>query len=238
MSRGIWSEQGFTGLPSLSVAAHELKSPITLMRQLSLVLQDDGLSSAEKSRYQQQLIATADRALLLTTDLSHAANLQPSLFPLESVNPLAICQSIAREIDPLMKIYDRNIAWPKASRKTTLVVANPRLLGRVVANFIDNALRYTEADIPIRVNIGQSGETVRVGVRDYGPQMTRSDYQRLLSEVEQMKTIRTRPESSGLGIFIASQFARAMQGSIGLIRHRDGVTFYVDLPVSRQTSWL
>jgi integral membrane sensor signal transduction histidine kinase len=48
--------------------------------------------------------------------------------------------------------------------------------------------------------------------------------------------VRTRPESSGLGIYVANQFARAMNGRIGLIRHRDGLTFYVEMPISRQLS--
>lgn len=239
MSRGIWSSQEFAGLPSLSVAAHELKTPITLMRQLSLVLAEEGLSDAERTKYQNQLLLTADRAMQLTTDLTQVANLQESLFPLEPVNPLAVCRSLASEIKPMALLYGRTVSWPKKpSSRSLLTVANPRLLSRVVANFVDNALKYTEADRPISVSVGRKGDLVRVGVRDYGPQLTKREYQQLTDEMEQLKTVRTRPESSGLGIFIASQFARAMNGAIGLVRHRDGMTFYVELPVSGQTSWL
>lgn len=238
MSRGLSSNTTFASLPSLSVAAHELKTPITLMRQLSLVLQDESLSPSEKDKYQQQLIVTADQALQLTADLAQVSNLQASLFPLGPVNPLALCQSMAREVKPLTMMYGRQIQWPKQSRRTILAVANPRLLGRIVVNFIDNALRYTEEDVPIQVAVQQAGERVRIRVRDYGPQLSRGEYRRLTDEMAQMKTIKTRPESSGLGIFIASEFAKAMHGEIGLVRHRDGVTFYVDVPISRQMSWL
>ena len=41
-----------------------------------------------------------------------------------------------------------------------------------------------------------------------------------------------RPQSSGLGLFVAGQFAQAMQGSVGATRHRDGATFYVDMHAS------
>ena len=51
-------------------------------------------------------------------------------------------------------------------------------------------------------------------------------------------TINARPQSSGLGLYIASQFADCMNGKIGFIRHRDGSTFYVDLQASRQLSLL
>ena len=48
----------------------------------------------------------------------------------------------------------------------------------------------------------------------------------------------SRPQSSGLGIFIAQNFAEAMGAKIGVIRHRDGNTFYVDLNKSEQLSLL
>ena len=81
-------------------------------------------------------------------------------------------------------------------------------------------------------------ETIRLGVRDYGPMISLEEYRRLTSEISLRKTVRTRPESSGLGIYVASQFAQAMNGEIGLTRHRDGLTFFVDLPMSKQMSWL
>jgi signal transduction histidine kinase len=50
--------------------------------------------------------------------------------------------------------------------------------------------------------------------------------------------VHARPESSGLGLYISGQFADAMQGTIGAVRHRDGATFYVELPASRQMNLL
>ena len=238
MARGFWGSDKFAGLPSLSVAAHELKTPITLMRQLSLVLQDESLSDDQKQYYHRQLIAVADGALRLTADLAQAANLQPSLFPLEPINPLALCRDVAQQMGPVVGLYGRSVQWPKTSRRTVLAVANRQLLSRIITNFVDNALKYTEADMPISVLVRQRAGLVRIAVRDYGPQLTRHEYKSLLSEMGQAKSVKTRPESSGLGIFIASEFARAMSGDIGLIRHRDGLTFYVELPLSKQLSWL
>lgn len=237
MSRGKWSDQQFSALPSLVVAAHELKSPITLMRQLGLLLDDEELSPDERQKYQRQLVATSDRALRLASDLAQVTNLQPALFPLEPINPLAVCQEISREMSMAAKLYGRQIAWPK-SRGRVLAVANRQLLGRILANFIDNAVKYTDEGVPIKVLVRNSGGSVLVGVRDYGPRLNSSDYRRLISEMEQKKTLKGRPDSSGLGIFLASEFARAMQGRIGLTRHRDGVTFFVELPSSRQMSLL
>lgn len=233
MSRGIWSEQDFAGLPSLSVAAHELKSPITLMRQLALAIRSGELSTDEEQIYSERLVIMADRSLQLANDLAQVANLQSSLFPLEPTNPLAVCRSLHMRAGPMAKVYGRDIAWPK-NRKVELVSANERLLGSIITNFIDNALKYSQVDTPVAVKIAQKQDKVRIAVRDFGPRITMREYQRLVAEMDRLKTVKTRPDSSGLGVFIASQFAKAMGGQIGLIRHRDGVTFYVDLAVSGQ----
>ena len=45
-----------------------------------------------------------------------------------------------------------------------------------------------------------------------------------------------RPGSSGLGLYIASKFARFMNGDVSAIRHRDGTSFILKLPVSKQAS--
>lgn len=233
-----WSDADFGGLPSVLVAAHELKTPLALIRQMALLLDDDLTSLADKKQIQQRIIQTSEQALQLTADLANSANLTPSLFPLEPVNPLALCQQIAAETRLSAALYGRKISWPRGGRNSRLILANRTLLGRILANFLNNALKYTEDGSEIKVSVTAVGGAVRLSVRDFGPMMSLKEYRRLLDEMESRKTVRTRPESSGLGIYVASQFARAMNGQIGLIRHRDGLTFYVDMPISRQLSLL
>lgn len=233
-----WSDANFGGLPSVLVAAHELKTPLSLIRQLTLMLGDDLTSEVDKKQIKQRIVQTSEQALQLTVDLANSANLTPSLFPLEPVNPLAICQQMAAETRFNAVLYGRKISWPRSRRNSRLILANRTLLGRILANFLNNALKYTEDDSEIKVSVKTAGGAVRLSVRDFGPMMSLKEYRRLLDEMDARKTVRTRPESSGLGIYVASQFARAMNGQIGLIRHRDGLTFYVDMPISRQLSLL
>ena len=233
-----WSDADFGGLPSVLVAAHELKTPLSLIRQMALLLDDDLTSEADKKQLQQRIVQTSEQALQLTVDLANSANLTPSLFPLEPVNPLAICQQMAAETRFNAVLYGRKISWPRSGRNNRLILANRTLLGRILANFLNNALKYTEDDSEIKVSVKAVDGAVRLSVRDFGPMMSLKEYRRLLDEMDARKTVRTRPESSGLGIYVASQFARAMNGQIGLIRHRDGLTFYVEMPISRQLSLL
>ena len=108
-------------------------------------------------------------------------------------------------------------------------------------NFSDNALNYAGSDLAIELQIKalNSGKIIRLGVRDYGPAISSDMWRSLRDKLSKTNMpVNARPQSSGLGLYIASQFAEVMNGKIGVIRHRDGATFYVDLQASAQLSLL
>jgi K+-sensing histidine kinase KdpD len=221
-------------------AAHELKAPLALVRQLSLTLEAGGVDTGERERMLRQIILTTERALRLTTDLSRSSRLEDSLFELEPLNPQQICEEVAHELTPLYKARGREIKVA-SHRRSMLVVANRELLRRIVLNFGDNALHYAESDSPVELRAGSfsSGSKIRIGVRDYGPAVPPDVWQHLQTHLgSATQALHARPQSSGLGLYVAGQFASAMRGNIGATRHRDGATFYVDLSASTQLSLL
>lgn len=228
------------GIPSLVAAAHELKSPLALVRQLALMLESGEVSDAERERMLRQITLTSERALRLTSDLTRSVRLDDALFQLEPINPQQLCEDIVHELTPLFQAHGKSVAVVPR-RHPLLLVANRDLLRRIILNFSDNALHYGDASNTVRIQIQalQSGEVIRVGVRDFGPALSSDMWRTLQDKLSSApQSVHARPQSSGLGLYIASQFAAAMNGRIGAIRHRDGATFYVDLHASQQLSLL
>lgn len=228
------------GLPSLIAAAHELKSPLALVRQLSLMLESGDVTSVEQQRILQQITLTSERALRLTNDLTRSVRLDDALFELEPINPQQLCEDIVHELTPLFSAHGREVILKKR-KHAPLLIANRDLLRRIILNFSDNALHYADdySAVQIQIKTFRGGQTVRLGVRDFGPALPSDIWQYLQSKLAVApQPIHARPQSSGLGLYISRQFASAMNGNIGIIRHRDGATFYVDLHSSRQLSLL
>lgn len=222
-------------------AAHELKSPLALIRQLSLTLEQElDLTEQEKSRMIHQVMLTSERALRLTGDLTRSTR-DSALFPLEPINPQQLCEEVAHELTPLYKAHGKSIRVA-VRKQAPLLVGNRDLLRRVLLNFSDNALHYAGNDQAVELKtIAQPRQgRVRIGVRDYGPAVPADTWRRLAAKLaaQAEQPIHARPQSSGLGLVIASQFARMMQSEIGAARHQDGATFYIDTPMSRQLSLL
>lgn len=228
------------GLPSLVAAAHELKSPLALVRQLALSLEDGNASIADQKKMLHQICLTSERALRLTSDLTRSVRLEDGLFELEPINPQQICEDIVHELTPLFAAHNRKVKLV-ARKHPLLLVANRDLLRRIITNFSDNALHYCEGSEVVQIKIGELrfGKIVRLSVRDFGPAIPIDVIHSLRGKLISSNTmVHARPQSSGLGLFIATQFAEAMNGKIGVIRHNDGATFYVDLQASKQLSLL
>lgn len=202
-------------------AAHELKSPVALIRQLALSaeLVDD---AAVRADMLQRITLVSERSLRLTENLTRAHAATATLFATEPVNAQQLCEEVAHELTPLYRAYNRELVVQKR-RRMPLVVANRDLLRRILLGFGDNALQYTSGR-QVMFRLQQRDASVRIGLRDFGPVVT--------GEPSQQRIY--RPESSGIGLLIAEKFAQIMHGTMGVVRHRDGMTYYVEMSQSEQ----
>ena len=223
---------------SIGVAAHELKSPLVLLRQLSLELSRDDLGESERILLSSKMTHIAEKALRLTSDLTRVES-QRALFELSPVNPLDVAVDVRSELSSLYTARGRKLNISRV-RNLPPVIANRDLLRRILLNFADNALHYADVDgtVQLQAQLLAERSAVRLSVRDYGPHMPIASWRQLVGTLSAGQPVHARPQSSGLGLYIAHEFAQHMNGRIGAIRHQDGASFYVELPVSRQLSLL
>ena len=219
-----------------AAAARELSSPLVLLRQLGFSVSDSKLSDRERQQLGQRLTLTSERALRMISSLSMASQYQQEL-ALEPINPLSICQEVVHELSPLFLAHDRSIQIQTRSR-IPLLVGNRHLLKKILLCFGDNALHYGSDNNPVKVTINGRGKYVRIGVRDYGPAIPANIWHVLDGRVSRRTgtAVSNRPHTSGVGLIAAKRLAALMHSSVGVKRHRDGATFYVELDVSDQMS--
>ena len=220
---------------SAIIVAHELKGPLSLSRQLALSLDfEDSLEGAREIG--RQIAATSERALRQVEDLTRIARLEDAMFEMEPVNPRIVCDEVVAELWRLFRFNRRELLIDYRNKRK-VGVANRQLLRSVVYNFCLNAMNYGGEELPSLVAIRDRGDKIRIDVRDYGPTVPTKVWREIKNGfVKKPVDIAMRPGSSGLGLYIAAKFANYMRGDFGLIRHRDGTSFYIDLPVSGQLS--
>lgn len=224
-------------LPSIYVAAHELKAPLVLMRQLVLELKSSGVSQAQTV---ERLILTVERSLRLVDQLTKTSRLEDGLFETEPLMAEAVCQVVASELQPFAKQHGQTIAV-RVSRRAGAVVGHRSLLVALLVNLCDNALQHNSLGESVVMSAVAVDRGVKFSVRDNGPPMSRKQFETIRSQAgrQAFPIASDRPRSSGLGLWIASQFAETMQGELNFTRHRSGgVTVSVLMPYSSQMSLL
>lgn len=215
------------------VAAHELKSPLALIRQLTLKLEDEKEPEGQKTR--AQIISVSERALRQVNDLTKLRRLEDGLFIMEPVAIRAVCDDVVRELRYLFRFNQRDLELSYTNR-SKLVIANRDLLFSVIYNFCLNASQYSGEETVSQLKVQDHAGKVQIVVRDFGPTLPYDVWRELKRGwLEKPTSIAMRPGSSGLGLFIATRFSRFMNGQVRAIRHRDGTSFLLELPVSHQT---
>ena len=216
---------------SMLTMAHELKAPLSLMRQLTLSL-DFASSTQEQEKIKRQILNLSDQSLSQVDDLLKALRLEDALFEMEPINPRVVCDQVLSALPKSFQLSYRN--------QNKLIIAHPQLLYSVIYNFCVNALHYSD-EKPCKISIQdyQKGNLVRIAVRDFGPSVPTPIWREIRhGKLKSPLRIGLRPGSSGIGLFIASRFTEKMHGDFGLIRHHNGTSFFIDLPVSKQMSLL
>ncbi len=217
------------------VAAHELKAPLAVLRQLALSF-DEMDTKGEHIR--SEMVRVSDRAIKQINDLVKIKRLEDGLFEMEPVSVRAVCDDVSRELRYLFDYNKRNL-FIKYSNRARLVTANRELLHSVVYNFLLNAMHYSGEETRSELIVKDAYDRVKIMVRDYGPALPIDVWREMKRGwVKKPTSIAMRPGSSGLGLYIASKFSRYMNAEVGAVRHRDGTSFYVELPVSKQASLL
>lgn len=215
------------------VAAHELKAPLAVLRQLALSF-DEMDTRGEHLR--SEMVSVSERAIRQVNDLVKIRRLEDGLFEMEPVAVREVCDAVSRELEYLFR-YNRRDLYIKYTNRARLVSANRDLLYSVIYNFLLNAMHYSGEETRAELIVRDFQDKVKVIIRDYGPALPVEVWREMKRGwIEKPTSIAMRPGSSGLGLFIASRFSRYMNAKVGAVRHRDGTSFFVELPISKQAS--
>src|SRR5689334_6862231 len=214
----------------LAAVSHDLRTPLASIKASvsSLRQTDVEWSEADEADLLATIEQNADRldALignLLDMSRLHTGSLQPFLRPtaIDEVAPVAV-----GGLDDSLRL---ELAVPDGF---PLVLADPGLLERVLANLFSNALRYSPAGRPPELHASLSGGTVCLEVVDHGPGVPDAQKERIFEPFERAGD---RHPGVGLGLTVARGFAEAMGGQIGAFdTPGGGLTVRVTLPAADQ----
>lgn len=196
--------------------SHELKTPLTVIGGFAETLGDAGVPAAERETFARTIVANVRRMQRIVDDLLDLSRIEsggwvpaPVRVDVASVagDTIASCRAMAAEKGVTMSIELR----PNAES----LQADPTALRQIIANLVDNAIRYTSAGGRITVFSERDANGVWVGVRDTGIGIAPEHVPRIFERFYRVDPARSREAGgTGLGLSIVRHLAEAHRGRV------------------------
>jgi signal transduction histidine kinase len=195
----------------------------------------DGVISdpATSRRYLQQARKHIDHLSLLIDDLFQVSQLDAGGIPLH-LEPASLADLISDTLENFSGLAaQQHIQLTgRAAPGIDPVSMDVQRIGRVLANLVDNALRYTPSGGSVSLQADLSGNSVRVTVQDSGEGISPDDLPHVFDRFYRGEKSRSSATGgSGLGLAIAKGIVEAHGGQIGVESPAgQGARFHFFLP--------
>jgi signal transduction histidine kinase len=215
--------------------AHDLKTPLNRLRnRAEAALRDPAGGPAYRDGL-EHTIEEADglirtfNALLLIARLEASA-VADSMIVLD---PAAVVADVAELYQPVAEEAGRTLVVRATGG--VVVNANRQLLGQVVSNLVENAIKYGAAagggDGRIIVSVAPAADGVEIAVGDHGPGIAEADRERALKRFVRLEESRTQP-GTGLGLSLVAAVVRLHGGTLRLEDNKPGLRVVLGLPAA------
>ncbi|MBE7170117.1 MAG: PAS domain-containing protein [Williamsia sp.] len=217
----------------ISIASHELKTPITSIRAYGEVLKD--LLEEGRDTTSTDLIrksnAQVDRLVGLINSLLDTTKLSEGELPLNK-ELLNIGNLIKEHVD------DQRHIFPNSSILTTecqdiIILADSERIGQVLTNLISNAIKYSSKEGKVQIKCQRLEGNVVVSVQDQGIGIPKEMQQKVFDRFFRVPDVKRRNYPGiGLGLYITAGIIHRHGGRIWVESvPGKGSTFYFTLPV-------
>ncbi|OQA01345.1 MAG: Sensor kinase CusS [Planctomycetes bacterium ADurb.Bin401] len=218
---------------SSSYIAHELKTPLAIMRgEAEVALKKE----RDKEEYKKVIIGSLEetrRMLKIIEDLLLLTRVNYRSDDLQML-PLDLSQFVEVLFEKAKILAERkNITVNFQVPETTVLVnADEPTLRRLFLNLIDNAIKYTPQDGRVDFIVRFEDERVKISIADTGIGIAQENLPKLFDKFFRIEEkIKDTGPSSGLGLSIAQSIAKLHQGEITVSSQiGKGTVFTVDLP--------
>ena len=210
--------------------AHDLKSPLTRIRGSAEVTLTTAKSQAEYESMAAGAIEECDRLLAMINTMLLISRTEAGVErPAREEIDLA---ALVREACELFgtPAEDQGITLRCSVPERCVITGDNRMVQRLIANLLDNALKYTPAGGSVEVTVFQNAAGAVLTVKDTGSGISAGDLPRIFERFYRCDQSRS-VAGTGLGLSLARAIARAHGGEITVeSRPGEGSAFIVTLP--------
>jgi PAS domain S-box-containing protein len=221
----------------LASASHDLKNPLASIKATAQLLERrlDRAGELDRERMREglhRLDVIATRAGGLVDELLDLASLRMGRrldLNRQPADLVELAREVAQERQLATERHTIRVDGPEAR---LIGLWDERRLGRVLANLLDNAVKYSPDGGPIDVRLQRDGDWVAIDVTDHGIGIPEHDQQRIFERFQRASNVEERIGGTGIGLASAWHILDSHGGTITVhSQEGSGTTFTVRLPI-------
>jgi PAS domain S-box-containing protein len=212
----------------VAVVSHELRTPLTgaLGAAQTLHGRYDDLPDERRQALVSMIVEQSQRLADVLDQILLASQIEKNVFDPEmrTFDCVDVLDAVVSGVTP-----DERRRIVIDAPAGGVVRADRDRLRQVIANLVDNALKYSDGAVRVEVIVRELA--VRITVSDDGPGVPKADQERVFEKFFRLDPAqRTGVGGTGLGLYIARELAQRMGGRIGFLPSERGTTIFTDLP--------
>lgn len=221
----------------LSIASHELKTPLTSLLGYAELLQRrarrGNVSEERTERVMQVMVDQALRLNKMVLTLFDLSRLQTGQLSIEHA-PVDVAALAARIVDEVEPTIERHTLHLQCVGEPLVISGDELRLEQVIQNLIQNAIKYSPDGGPISVRVAPEGGGVQISVQDRGLGIPQESLPRIFRRFYRAENAEPYQISGmGVGLYVAKQIVDLHGGRVDVeSAEGSGSTFIVWLPVA------
>ena len=218
----------------VSIASHQLRSPLTAIRGYSSMILDGSFGdiSGRIKDPVKRIYKSSQQLMSIVEDLLNMTRIEQGRmrYDMRRVNIVDIVREAVEELDFHAKESGLSLSF-RAPESPVFVSADKEKIRQVFLNLIDNAIKYTpRGNVTVSVSQNEEGEAV-ISVADTGIGISPDLQGHLFEKFNRGEnSTETHANGSGIGLYIAREITKAHGGEIKAESKKRGSVFTVILP--------
>lgn len=222
----------------LSLASHELKTPLTSLLGNAQLLQRslahlESLSERDRSKV-ASILRQGQRLRALTEQLLDTSRLQHGQLAIER-EPLDIVALVRRVVEEEQAIAHVHVFELRAPDEPLMVLGDALRLEQVLHNLLGNAVKYSPQSDRVLVEVSLEGDEVRIAVTDFGigiPEAAQSQLFERFYRAANVGAAGGTISGLGIGLYVVKEVVSRHDGRVEAVSAEGaGSTFSVYLPL-------